>query len=132
MMGRVSFAEAIYLLLMGDLPTPAIGRMIAAMLVSSRRSRRHAAVDARGAQRRHDRRAAHGRRRSGRAGVRAHHGGDMEACMRMLDAGLDDDQARQLAAGGRRSASSTAAWRRDSVRPASATGCTRAIRAPCA
>ena len=35
MMGRLSFAEAVYLLLMGELPTPAIGRMFYAMLVSS-------------------------------------------------------------------------------------------------
>ena len=27
MMGRLGFAEAVYLLLMGELPTPAIGRM---------------------------------------------------------------------------------------------------------
>src|SRR2546422_11485939 len=35
MMGRLSFAEAVYLLLMGELPTPAIGRMLNAVLVSS-------------------------------------------------------------------------------------------------
>jgi citrate synthase len=35
MMGRVSFAEAVYLLLVGELPTPAIGKMISAILVSS-------------------------------------------------------------------------------------------------
>src|SRR2546426_8080161 len=35
MMGRLSFAEAVYLLLMGELPTPAIGRMFNAILVSS-------------------------------------------------------------------------------------------------
>ena len=35
MMARVSFSEAIYLLLMGELPTPAIGKMISAILVSS-------------------------------------------------------------------------------------------------
>ena len=27
MMGRLTFAEAVYLLLMGELPTPSIGRM---------------------------------------------------------------------------------------------------------
>src|SRR5438105_1869843 len=35
MMGRLSFAEAVYLLLMGELPTAAIGRMFNAILVSS-------------------------------------------------------------------------------------------------
>src|SRR4030081_1295273 len=35
MMGRLSFADAVYLLLMGELPTPAIGRMLNAVLVSS-------------------------------------------------------------------------------------------------
>src|SRR4051812_6030308 len=34
-MGRLSFADAVYLLLMGELPTPAIGRMLNAVLVSS-------------------------------------------------------------------------------------------------
>ena len=31
-MGRLGFAEAVYLLLMGELPTPAIGRMLNAGL----------------------------------------------------------------------------------------------------
>ena len=35
MMGRLWFADAVYLLLMGELPTPAIGRMLNAVLVSS-------------------------------------------------------------------------------------------------
>src|SRR5438046_8515550 len=35
MMGRLTFAEAVYLLLMGELPTPSIGRMFDAILVSS-------------------------------------------------------------------------------------------------
>ena len=34
MMGRLSFADAVYLLLMGELPTRAIGRMLDAILVS--------------------------------------------------------------------------------------------------
>jgi citrate synthase len=34
MMGRLTFGEAIYLLLVGELPTPAMGRMVEAMLVS--------------------------------------------------------------------------------------------------
>src|SRR5450759_3160070 len=35
MMGRLGFAEAVYLLLMGELPTPAIGRMLNAVLVAT-------------------------------------------------------------------------------------------------
>lgn len=35
MVGRLSFADAVYLLLMGELPSPAIGRMLNAILVSS-------------------------------------------------------------------------------------------------
>src|SRR5438128_10950667 len=35
MMGRLGFAEAVYLLLMVELPTHAIGRMLNAVLVSS-------------------------------------------------------------------------------------------------
>lgn len=35
LMGSITFAQAIYLALCGDLPTPAIGRLIDAMLVSS-------------------------------------------------------------------------------------------------
>src|SRR5919109_1617398 len=35
LMGRVSFAEAVYLLLTGELPTPAIGKLMDALLVSS-------------------------------------------------------------------------------------------------
>jgi len=45
MMGRLSFADAVYLLLMGELPTPAIGRMLNAVLVSSLDHRRHAPFD---------------------------------------------------------------------------------------
>ncbi len=35
LMGRVSFGDAIYLLLQGELPPPAISRIITAILVSS-------------------------------------------------------------------------------------------------
>ncbi|MEZ5320343.1 MAG: citrate/2-methylcitrate synthase, partial [Vicinamibacterales bacterium] len=34
LMGRVSFGETVYLLLTGELPTPSIGRLMDAMLVS--------------------------------------------------------------------------------------------------
>jgi citrate synthase len=87
-MGRVSFADAVYLLLMGELPTPAIGRMLNAVLVSSidhgvtppsTLAARNVAVS--GAP----------LKDSVAAGILAfgpHHGGDIESCMRFLDAGL--------------------------------------------
>src|SRR3954464_6448016 len=69
MMGRLSFAESTYLLLMGELPPPAVGRMFAAILVSSidhgftPPSTLPAAVAARRPYRRHLRSAAQGLRR---------------------------------------------------------------------
>src|SRR5213078_4042403 len=88
MMGRLSFADAVYLLLMGELPTPAIGRMLNAVLVSlvdhgvtppSTLAARNVAVS----------RAP--LKDSVAAGILAfgpHHGGDIESCMRFLDTGL--------------------------------------------
>ncbi len=88
LMGRVSFADAGYLLLMGELPTPAIGRMLNAVLVSSidhgvtppsTLAARNVAVS----------RAP--LKDCVAAGILAfgpHHGGDIESCMRFLDAGL--------------------------------------------
>ena len=35
LMGRLSFVEAVYLLLCGELPSPAIGKLFGAVLVSS-------------------------------------------------------------------------------------------------
>ena len=90
MMGRVSFAEAIYLLLMGDLPTPAIGKMIAAILVSSVD---HGATPPSTVVARNVATTGAPLRAGVAAGVLAfgaYHGGDVEACMRMLDSGLDD------------------------------------------
>src|SRR5215813_13321018 len=88
MMGRLGFAEAVYLLLMGELPTPAISRMLNAVLVSSidhgvtppsTLAARNVAVS----------RAP--LKDSVAAGILAfgpRHGGDIEACMRFLDTGL--------------------------------------------
>jgi len=88
LMGRLSFADAVYLLLMGELPTPTIGRMLNAILVSvidhgvtppSTLAARN--VAATGAP----------LKDSVAAGVLAfgpHHGGDIETCMRFLDQGL--------------------------------------------
>ena len=88
LMGRISFADAVYLLLMGELPTPAIGRMLNAVLVSSidhgptppsTLAARNVAVS--GAP----------LKDCAAAGILAfgpHHGGDIESCMRFLDTGL--------------------------------------------
>jgi citrate synthase len=88
LMGRLGFAEAVYLLLMGELPTPAIGRMLNAVLVSSldhgvtppsTLAARNVATS--GAPLK-DCVAA------GILGFGPHHGGDIESCMRFLDRGL--------------------------------------------
>jgi citrate synthase len=88
LMGRLSFADAVYLLLMGELPTRAIGRMLNAILVSvidhgvtppSTLAARNVAAS--GAP----------LKDSVAAGVLAfgpYHGGDIETCMRFLDQGL--------------------------------------------
>jgi len=95
LMGRLSFADAVYLLLMGELPTSAIGRMLNAILVSvidhgvtppSTLAARN--VAATGAP----------LKDSVAAGVLAFgplHGGDIETCMRFLDQGLSLVRAGQ-------------------------------------
>ena len=88
LMGRLSFADAVYLLLMGELPTPAIGRMLNAILVavidhgvtppSTLAARNVAATGA-------------PLKDAVAAGILAfgpYHGGDIETCMRFLDQGL--------------------------------------------
>jgi citrate synthase len=88
MMGRLTFAEAVYLLLMGELPTPSIGKMFDAILVSSidhgvmppsTLAARNVATS--GAPLK-DAVAA------GILGFGPRHGGDIESCMRFLDSGL--------------------------------------------
>src|SRR6266403_931300 len=88
MMGRLGFAEAVYLLLMGELPTASIGRMLNAVLVSSldhgvmppsTLAARNVATS--GAPLK-DCVAA------GILGFGPHHGGDIESCMHFLDSGL--------------------------------------------
>jgi citrate synthase len=88
LMGRLSFADAVYLLLMGELPTRTIGRMLNAILVSlidhgvtppSTLAARNVAAS--GAP----------LKDSVAAGILAfgpNHGGDIETCMRCLDQGL--------------------------------------------
>src|SRR5215471_13962072 len=88
MMGRLTFAEAVYLLLMGELPTPAIGRMFNAILVSSID---HGVTPPSTLAARNVATSGAPMKDSVAAGVLAfgpHHGGDIESCMRFLDTGL--------------------------------------------
>src|SRR5438552_10970737 len=88
MMGRLSFAEAVYLLLMGELPTPAIGRMFNAILVSSID---HGVTPPSTLAARNVATSGAPMKDCVAAGVLAfgpRHGGDIESCMRFLDNGL--------------------------------------------
>ncbi len=88
MMGRLSFAEAVYLLLMGELPTPSIGRMFNAILVSSLD---HGVTPPSTMAARNVATTGAPIKDCVAAGILAfgpHHGGDIESCMRFLDAGL--------------------------------------------
>jgi citrate synthase len=89
LMGRLTFGEAIYLLFMGELPSPGIGRLMEAMLVSfidhgatppSTLAARNTATT--GA-------AMRACVAAGLLGFGKYHGGDIESCMQFLDAGLD-------------------------------------------
>jgi citryl-CoA lyase len=88
MMGRLSFADAVYLLLMGELPTPAIGRMLNAVLISSID---HGVTPPSTLAARNVATSGAPLKDCVAAGILAfgpHHGGDIESCMRFLDAGL--------------------------------------------
>src|ERR1044072_5586713 len=88
MMGRLGFAEAVYLLLMGELPTPAIGRMLNAVLVSSID---HGVTPPSTLAARNVATSGAPLKDCVAAGILAfgpHHGGDIESCMRFLDTGL--------------------------------------------
>jgi citrate synthase len=88
LMGRLSFADAVYLLLMGELPTPAIGRMLNAVLVSSLD---HGVTPPSTLAARNVATSGAPLKDSVAAGILAfgpHHGGDIESCMRFLDTGL--------------------------------------------
>jgi citrate synthase len=89
MMGRLGFAEAIYLLLTGELPSPAIGKMLGAVLVSSVD---HGATPPSTIVARTVASTGAPLRNAVGAGVLAfgtHHGGDVEAAMKFLDRGLE-------------------------------------------
>src|SRR3954449_5065653 len=87
-MGRLSFADAVYLLLMGELPTPAIGRMLNAVLVATLD---HGVTPPSTLAARNVATSGAPLKDSVAAGILAfgpHHGGDIESCMRFLDSGL--------------------------------------------
>ncbi len=88
-MGRLTFGEAIYLLFMGEVPSPGIGRLMEAILVSfidhgatppSTLAARNTATT--GA-------ATRACVAAGLLGFGKFHGGDIESCMQFLDSGLD-------------------------------------------
>jgi citrate synthase len=88
-MGRLTFGEAIYLLFMGEVPSPGIGRLMEAILVSfidhgvtppSALAARYTATT--GAPLR-------AWVAAGVLGFGRHHGGDIESCMQFLDQGLE-------------------------------------------
>lgn len=90
LMGRLSFAEGIYLLLRGELPTTTIGRLFGAVLMSSLDhgvtppstiAARNAATT--GA-------ALRDCVSAGVVGFGPYHGGDIESCMRFLAEGLGE------------------------------------------
>jgi len=88
MMGRLGFAEAVYLLLMGELPTPAIGRMLNAVLVATLD---HGVTPPSTLAARNVATSGAPLKDCVAAGILAfgpHHGGDIESCMRFLDRGL--------------------------------------------
>jgi citrate synthase len=87
-MGRLSFGEAIYLVLTGELPTPAIGKMISALLVSSLD---HGVTPPSTLAARNVATTGAPLRASVGAGVLAfgpYHGGDISSCMKFLESGL--------------------------------------------
>lgn len=107
LMGRVSFAEAIYLLLEGELPSPAIGRLMDAMLVSliDHGTQPPSTIAARNVAT-----AGAPLRASVAAGVLGfgtYHGGDIEGCVQLLERGVElvrqglgyDEAARQIVEG---------------------------------
>jgi len=90
MMGRLGFAEAVYLLLMGELPTASIGRMLNAVLISSLD---HGVMPPSTLAARNVATSGAPLKDCVAAGILAfgpHHGGDIESCMLFLDKGLGE------------------------------------------
>lgn len=87
-MGRLSFAEAIYLLLVGELPTPTVGHLLAAVFNSSLD---HGVTPPSTLVARNIATTRAPLNASVAGGVLSfgpRHGGDVESCMRFLDSGL--------------------------------------------
>jgi citrate synthase len=98
MMGRLGFADAVYLMLMGELPSPAIGRMLNAVLISSLD---HGVTPPSTLATRNVATSGAPLKDCVAAGILAfgpHHGGDIESCMRFLDKGLSLIRAGQTTA----------------------------------
>jgi citrate synthase len=89
MMGRLTFGESIYLLLMGEVPSPGIGSLMEAILVSFID---HGATPPSTLAARNTATTGAPLRACVAAGVLGfgrHHGGDIESCMHFLDTGLE-------------------------------------------
>jgi citrate synthase len=87
-MGRLTFGESIYLLFMGEVPTPGIGSLMEAMLVSFID---HGATPPSTLAARNTATTGAPLRACIAAGVLGfgrYHGGDIESCMQFLDSGL--------------------------------------------
>ena len=104
LMGRLMFSEAIYLLLRGELPTPSIGKLFTAVLLSSID---HGVTPPSTIAARHVASSGSTLSAAVSAGVLAfgnYHGGDIEAVMRCLQDGISlhhggmsyEDAARRL------------------------------------
>jgi citrate synthase len=88
LMGRLTFGETIYLLFAGEVPSPGIGSLMEAMLVSFID---HGATPPSTLAARNTATTGAGLRACVAAGVLGfgkHHGGDIETCMQFLDTGL--------------------------------------------
>jgi len=88
-MGRLTFGEAIYLLLMGEVPSPGIGSLMEAILVSFID---HGATPPSTLAARNTATTGAPLRACVAAGVLGfgrYHGGDIESCMQFLDQGLE-------------------------------------------
>jgi citrate synthase len=89
LMGRLTFGEAIYLLLIGEVPSPSIGMLMEAMLVSFID---HGATPPSTMAARNTATTGAPLRACVAAGVLGfgrYHGGDIESCMQFLDNGLE-------------------------------------------
>src|SRR6185437_12394995 len=85
----LSFGEAIYLLLVGEIPSPSMGRLMEALLVSFID---HGATPPSTLAARNTATTGAPLRACVAAGVLGfgrYHGGDIESCMQFLDAGLE-------------------------------------------